>query len=506
MPPTGIRVQQPALQARPDSARPAPRPAEAVPARLTRLDLAVALLFVALAALVWWRYRYSDPDDAFIAYRYAANLLRGRGWVFNPGQAVNGATSPLHVLLIAGLGAMVRSVSLAAHTIEAAGLLAAAWFSYRLLRDGGHPEAGLMAGLLLLTSPFLHTTFGMETLLYLGLALAALSWYGRGRFVTCGLVLGLLILTRPDGVLLAAVLLLHFAITRRRLPWVPMGAAALVALPWLAFSWYTFGSPWPNTLGAKLAQGASGWWTEGFARGGLGWFRGYLGQSFWFWMLPPLALAGLVGIALTARRHLLLVIWAGAYYLAYSLLRVPNYHWYYGPVMLVLLFLAACWPLLFGRGRRPAPVLRWGLTVLVMLPLLRAHVVNSYLCSRDLPAPVVRAYQEVGEWLRRYTPPEATVAAMEIGVIGYTSDRRMIDYLGLITPEARPAVARGDGRWWVEAMRPDYIVAYQPPRPFERAALTDPAFARRYRPVKRLNWASWQPIVIYHRSEHAATP
>jgi hypothetical protein len=39
-------------------------------------------------------------DDAFISFRYAENLVEGRGLVFNPGERVEGFSNPLWTLLL----------------------------------------------------------------------------------------------------------------------------------------------------------------------------------------------------------------------------------------------------------------------------------------------------------------------------------------------------------------------------------------------------------------------
>ncbi|MGH9362227.1 MAG: hypothetical protein ACRD2T_09940, partial [Thermoanaerobaculia bacterium] len=54
------------------------------------------------------------------------------------------------------------------------------------------------------------------------------------------------------------------------------------------------------------------------------------------------------------------------------------------------------------------------------------------------------AYRAAGLWLRRHTPPGATVAADEIGILAYTSRRRVLDLIGLVSPEAMPYAAAGD--------------------------------------------------------------
>src|SRR5437899_3915697 len=66
------------------------------PARALIVPALAAAGFVPLAA--WLRF---GIDDAFINFRYAANLAAGLGPVFNPGERVEGYTAPAWVLLLA---------------------------------------------------------------------------------------------------------------------------------------------------------------------------------------------------------------------------------------------------------------------------------------------------------------------------------------------------------------------------------------------------------------------
>src|SRR5438045_1442706 len=45
-------------------------------------------------------------DDAFISFRYAENLARGHGLVYNPGDYVEGYTNFLWVVIIAAVNAL----------------------------------------------------------------------------------------------------------------------------------------------------------------------------------------------------------------------------------------------------------------------------------------------------------------------------------------------------------------------------------------------------------------
>ena len=71
---------------------------------VNRLITGALVALIALHVLHVLRYNFVS-DDAFISLRYAANLLAGHGLVFNPGERVEGFTSPLWTLLLAGFGA-----------------------------------------------------------------------------------------------------------------------------------------------------------------------------------------------------------------------------------------------------------------------------------------------------------------------------------------------------------------------------------------------------------------
>src|SRR5436190_11033928 len=89
----------------------------------------------AIAARLWFlAFTRVTYEDVLISLRYAQNLAAGLGLVYNPGERVFGATTPLHVLLLAGLSAArLHDPLLAAKllSIAADGLTAAIW--YRLI-------------------------------------------------------------------------------------------------------------------------------------------------------------------------------------------------------------------------------------------------------------------------------------------------------------------------------------------------------------------------------------
>lgn len=92
--------------------------------------------------------------------------------------------------------------------------------------------------------------------------------------------------------------------------------------------------------------------------------------------------------------------------------------------------------------------------------------------ARKFPVGVRECYLEMGAWLRDNTPEDTVVAALDIGAVGFASERRVLDLMGLVSPEIlelglemgfQEMVASGD---WLRAgarpgetvSAPDYLV------------------------------------------------
>jgi hypothetical protein len=77
----------------------------------------------------------------------------------------------------------------------------------------------------------------------------------------------------------------------------------------------------------------------------------------------------------------------------------------------------------------------------------------------------------MGRWLAGNTPPTATVAAGDIGLLGYASGRRILDLEGLVTTASLPLRARASRdeivreRRYLEVERPQYVVDGPTERP-----------------------------------------
>ncbi len=227
----------------------------ALPALLTAL-----IVLTALAARLIPGPR--TIDDSYITFRYARNLLAGEGFVYNPGQPVQGTTTPLYTFMMAGIGLLTGGTQanfpLNALVLNALADAATCFLLIRLGRRAGAVWPGYAAALAWAVAPF-SVTFavgGLETSVYVllltGLALA----YAEQRRALTGLLGALAVLTRPDAVILVGPLILDRLVRAFRKTDEPLSARELLAflvptLSWAAFAALTFGSPIPHSVQAK---------------------------------------------------------------------------------------------------------------------------------------------------------------------------------------------------------------------------------------------------------------
>ncbi len=226
------------------------------------------------AAQAWERRWISD--DATISFRYAQNLVEGHGLVFNAGEAVEGYTNFLWTLGAAAVLWLGLPVETAAH-VAGIGAFAATILLLGRAGAGALPLAACAFAGMSTAADF--GTSGLETSLFTLLVTASVLVAERAETTRHALLAGALaslaLLTRPEGGLVGALVVLALALprggTRRAL--AALLPLALVSLVWGAWKLHFYGDLLPNTFHAKAGEGAR--WDQGWI---------YLGQylrTFW---------------------------------------------------------------------------------------------------------------------------------------------------------------------------------------------------------------------------------
>jgi hypothetical protein len=447
-------------------------------------------------------------DDSFITYRYAGNIVAGEGFVYNPGERVLGTTTPFYTLLLAaislfmgGANAPFPTIALIVNALADAGTALLLW---RLGKRLNFPYAGAGAALIWAIAPF-SVTFaigGLETSVYVLLLTATVYAYTQGKASIAALFAGLSLLTRPDALLLLAPLALDFLLTYLA-PRTPHPAPRTshpahrtplifltVVFPWYTFATLYFGSPIPHSVSAKtLAYRLPS--TAALTRFLQHYATPFLGHTTfgipWIGigiiLFPFLTIIG-VRAALRANRRL----WPWAIYpwLYLTVFAIANpliFRWYLTPPLPAYFFF-----ILVGleelvnkadqaraeRGSRSwKPVL---LPILVAIPLLMT--LRGWTLTPDhgpaRPAPEMawiklellyrQAAQRVNQDLARESSSSLPVlAAGDVGVLGYYTDTRILDTVGLNSPQTLDYYPLDESLYVINyAIPPDLIRDQEP--------------------------------------------
>ncbi len=393
---------------------------------------------------------YAGPlfyDDAYITFRYAENISAGKGFVFNQ-DPVMGTTAPFYCLLLALAGAVRLPIPGSAFVI---GVIAGALAPVLVWRLGivvNQKAAGLLGGLFLCLFPrwWLNANTGMETTLAGCLTLLVLILYFREKGLPGGVLGGVLILTRPDTAFLPLLVFIHLLVKNRKQGFAFAGGGAMVILPWMVYSFLTFGSPLPQSLAAKGLIHAYPWL--------LAW-QDYL--DWFFAVYQPLGMVLFSALwvlgAATIMRSLqafILVAWPVVFIAGLSFTQVGPFPWYHIPVLPVFMFVVAygVFAVYEGRGlasrlppayRRATCGILAGAMVFCGLfeaaPLLSSREDLSRL--RDKEQKLKKMSETIDRLVQKegLDPSEVEVFVGEVGVIGYElRDYRIIDSSGINSP------------------------------------------------------------------------
>lgn len=472
-------------------------------------SIAVALLVLAIR-VGWYHYAGLMPDmvldDSYISFRYARNLVRGHGLVYNVGERVEGYTNFLWTVGIAGgmaggldpeTVAEILAVLSALGSILLLGLLAE-----RFIRGAFAAPARFLPPVLFaaIGSQARHVVSGMETLLFVFLVLAGFAYlFLRGQILrvpapeepdpsfrrsalVAGGVFGLAALTRPEGLLYAAIAGLYllwqalskqatggpFLMKLRAVALFGSGVLAFV-VPHLAWRLSYYGYPFPNTYYAKVGGALS----ERLARG-----LGSLSRGMADWDIWPILVLSLLALP-TVRQNR---IWITCYGIAVAAWAAfvwvgGDFVHAFGPRLLMpaLPFLL----LLAGEGVRlsASGLARWIDRRRVVTLLVATAVVGLVVHAMWRPWPtragrlgglatMHHIWRATGEWLAEAAPPGALIATTAAGIIPYVSDRPTVDMFGLtdgyiahhaeINPSMPPAHGKSDPVYVLER-RPEFL-------------------------------------------------
>lgn len=413
---------------------------------------------VVVAALAFeWSRRYNRNvcDDSLISLQYARNVAQGLGFVFNPGERVEGFTNFLWVSLLALAYPLSGGGSAAfVHLATALSILLAALDIILLYRLGrlAWPRRlvpiVLMLGLCVFDNGY--TVWAMQALeshllIFTMLAACWFLWRMPSHWSGIGAAVSLTaaMMTRPDAALFVAVLgvselVFAFRAEQRRPALLRViaifGSTSVLFGIYFAWRYQYFGSLLPNTFYVK----ASGLRGEAIERG-LRYLRDFLRDRAY---VPLLSLGAVLGI----RDRVIgpLLAW-GLLYSAYVVYVggdfYPGHRFF---VVLIPVAALLCAYTLeraasFVRNRASAAPRRAWAVYALGAALVATVAIRGYRVG-PVQTEIVRWGREVAhvrafmEWLGEKAPPDASIVAGDIGSSGFYANLYVYDFFGIIDP------------------------------------------------------------------------
>jgi hypothetical protein len=441
------------------------------------LIIATAVILIASVYLLASHFTYIigfPLDDSWIHQTYARNLAENGEWAFRSGIPSAGSTAPLWSALLA-IGFLLNlSPYIWTYLLGIVILFALAaiceWSARRLVTSyrPSLPWVGLFfafewhlvwAGL-----------SGMETLLHslIVTMVLILLMTNSPRYLTLGLLTGLSVWVRPDGLTLLGPALMTMVLMqgdmRSRFSAVLhffIGFGVLFGF-YLLFNLAIGGTPMPNTFYAKQAEYVEWQALPVNTRLGRMLLQLLVGPSL---VLAP----GVIGWMIRSVHgrswaHVAAFIWCFGYMWLY-ISRLPVYHHgrYIMPAMPIfflfglLAFAEFDKGKMFGRFHWIAQTVWRGSIVMLTIGFIflgaRSYALDVAVIESEM---VVTA-----KWVAENLPADAIIAAHDIGALGYFDNHELIDLAGLVSPEVIPFI-RDEVRIasFLNEKRADYLIAF----------------------------------------------
>ena len=471
----------------------------------------LGMLFITRGHLV------APLDDTYIHYQYSRMVASGHFFEYTKGSGFStGSTSLLYPILLAPffiIGVKAVGIVLVSFAIGIFIFFLSACLIYLIGRGIAHECVGVLSALLFLLNGHLawNQLSGMETGLF-GLLLLSgiyfiLRWWGErhGALLGWGFVfLTLASLTRPEGfIILAGVIIYLMARARRihggralltlfcaapfllymllvRVETGRFATAGVLAKSVCAAPYYTF---WEKI--ARLVDNFAYIFSAYYHNLSNNYFPDWAmfpafptGALYPFLLFPPgIFLLACAGVILGGARErgsgqfgpvllMSLCLLLGLAAITNSEVVPIHCFRYLAPFQPIFLILAALGLYEISKFFEASSVSIFRLAGALMLILIVPSIFYWAYVYGENCNDIFEQHRRTSWWLKDSTPPEAVIGVTDTGVIGYFSERRIYDFVGLSTPEQARHWRQGLGSAFERLEHlppeslPDYIVTF----------------------------------------------
>jgi hypothetical protein len=414
-------------------------------------------------------------DDSYISLHFARNLAEHGKLTFDGTNWSTGATSPLHVALIAlGIkygGEPIMTgivIGVASHVGLAVSVYALTWAIFRSMLGGLLAAAAISFTAL----AAVDAGNGLETSLFMALVTASMAafflarrWYSK---LFAGVLIGLAILTRPEGAfLLPAVFIYRFIAREKGEPFLYFVRDALLlcgpgtaALAFIAGLSLAVNGSIGGTASAKLRffQEDSQPFDEKLT---------IASDNVAIFLSSVITLVAL-GMAAARRREAALFALFWVPVLIFYTLLFPGglthyFYRYQHPVLPLIAVLAGAGGAILlqnaARGNLGVKLAVIAALIVVIVPF--AYEYDRWrTVYRDASYETLVDMEGMVRDLNTIIGPGETLATHDIGAVAYFGNFNVLDLVGLVNPDVIPYHEDREVDKYIEGARPDYLLVF----------------------------------------------
>ncbi len=457
------------------------------------------LLAILIFSVICYKLSFIQ-DDAYISYRYIANFLNGDGLVYNIGERIEGFTNfgwVIYLILWGALGLNFILISQLTGWLFGAGIIALTYLIAEVVFEKNKLLSATSILLVACNLSLAHwAPAGLETAAFAFFAvLSVYLFIQRSWWLIFSILMAVWI--RPDGVVVAGLLILIDAILTKKIPKFTIicnAIAFVLSLPFVIFKYFYYGSIIPNPFYAKTGFNMSQ------LNNGIEYTGTFLADYAFYGAGFVIPLLFYKRLSHSAR----VVWWTSIIFTIYIILiggDVLKVHRFFLPIfgttaILTILSLQFLVEKFFGRSVRLAVILGATAGLIALTIYLPLDVVKRY---NGHERGFTRKMQTKAINMRETDSTNFSVALPTIGIFGYELiGHRIIDMVGLtdstIAKHSEEPIEGMQSTWkeakhnstYLLSANLDYIIFstdLKPSAPAERALMLYPQFLHGYRTV-----------------------
>lgn len=403
-------------------------------------------------------------DDPWIHLTFAKNLIEYGSFSYFKNEVVtSGSTSPIYTLILSVLFLISSNEYIISYVLGILFNILTVLIIFKLvsLHFGEHKVLTLLSVLIIAVQPKLNliSVSGMETTMFIFLIVSGVYFYKTANKILLGIFLALLIWCRPDGFVLWLAILVDYLLSKnskiknevglagkafeRKDFFIAILIAVGLTVGYFLFNYILSGTILPNTYKAKLEYYQHNL-RENFLRNDV---LNYFSTSEFIAVVLPFIIGSFVIVLKLIKKQkdqfLIYLLFTFGLIITYYI-QLPFAHRFGRYLMPVIPFyilisvygfkLIAEFTIKKMNSASTANllfILFYGLTIILSIVHLKKNSDEfTELCKYHNERHVA-----AGLWIKNNTPENAIIAAHDIGAIGFYGNRKVIDMVGLVTPE-----------------------------------------------------------------------